>query len=67
MWIITTWQHISPEVSVKGFKKCYLSTAMDGTNDEVLWNGCEEDGKFSSDCKEDEATDCEDGDSSTVW
>jgi len=38
---------------------------MDGTNDEILWNGSEEDGNFSSDCEKDEATDCEDGDSST--
>jgi len=43
VWIITTWQHFSPEVTVKGFKKCYLSNAMDGTN-EILWNGSEEDG-----------------------
>ena len=47
---------------MKGFKKCYLSNAMDGTNDDILWNGSEEDGIFSSDCEEDEATDCEDGD-----
>jgi hypothetical protein len=30
MWIIITWQHISPEVSEKGFKTCCISTAMDG-------------------------------------
>ena len=28
MWIITAWQHMSPEVIVKGFKKCYVSTAV---------------------------------------
>jgi len=30
MWIITAWQHISPKVTVKGFKKCCISTVMDG-------------------------------------
>jgi len=35
MWIITAWQHISSEMRVKGFKKCYTSTAIDGTDDEI--------------------------------
>jgi hypothetical protein len=33
MWIITAWQHISPEVTVKGVMNCCISSAMDGTND----------------------------------
>jgi hypothetical protein len=28
MWIIVTWQCISPEVIVKGFKNCCIFTAM---------------------------------------
>jgi hypothetical protein len=40
MWIITAWQHISPEVTVKGFKKCCISNAMDET-DNMLRNGRE--------------------------
>jgi hypothetical protein len=40
MWIITAWQHISPEVIVKGVKKCCISSAVDGTDD-MLWNGTE--------------------------
>jgi hypothetical protein len=32
MWIITTWQRISPEVTVKGFKKCCIPNAMDETD-----------------------------------
>ena len=30
-----TWQHISPDVTVKDFK---ISNAMDGTDDGTLWN-----------------------------
>jgi len=33
----------------------------------MLWNGSEEDGNVRSECEEDEGTDCEDGDSNTVW
>jgi hypothetical protein len=47
------WQCISPEVIVKGFKKCCISNAMDGD--------------VRSERKEDEGTDCEDGDSDTDW
>jgi hypothetical protein len=41
MWIITAWQHISPELTVKGFKKCCISCAVDGTHDDMLWNDSE--------------------------
>jgi hypothetical protein len=64
-WILTAWQRISPEVTVKGFKKCCISSAMDGSEDDVLWNDSEEDGNVRSDGEEDEGTDCEGGDSDT--
>jgi hypothetical protein len=41
MWIIMAWQHISPKVTVKGFKKCCTSFAVDGTNDPMLQNDSE--------------------------
>jgi hypothetical protein len=31
-------------VTVKGLKKCCISSAVGGTDDGVLWNDCEEDG-----------------------
>ena len=66
MWITMAWQHISPEVTVKSFKKCRISTAVDET-DNMFWNGSEEDGNVRSECEEDESTDCEDGQSDTDW
>jgi hypothetical protein len=33
-WIKTSWQWICPEVIVKRFKKCCISNAMDGREDE---------------------------------
>jgi hypothetical protein len=36
------WQRILPAVTVKGFEKCCISNAVDGTDD-MLWNDSEED------------------------
>jgi hypothetical protein len=44
-----------------------MSIARDETNDNMLWNGSEEDGNVRSECEEDKGTDCEDGDSDTDW
>lgn len=56
MWMIMAWDSISPEVILKGLKKCCTSNAMRGTEDDLLWNGTEEDGNASSQCEEDEGT-----------
>jgi hypothetical protein len=61
-WIITAGHHISPAVTVKGFKRCCISNTVDGTDDDdMLWDGREVDGNFSSECEDDGGTDCEDG------
>jgi hypothetical protein len=67
MWIIMAWQHISPEVIVKSFRKCCTSSAMDGTEDDMLWNDSEEDGNVRSGWEEDEGTDCADSHSDNGW
>jgi hypothetical protein len=43
-----------------------MSNAMD-ENDDMLWNGSEEDGNVRWECEEDEVTDCADGDKDTDW
>ena len=50
-------------MTVKGFKKSCIFIGMDGTDDDMLWNGSEEDGNVRSECAEDKGTDCENGDS----
>ena len=45
---------------------CEGSNAVDGTDDDVLWNDSKEDGDVRSECEEDEGTDCDSGDSNTV-
>jgi hypothetical protein len=52
---------------VKGFKKCCISDTMDGTEDNMLWDGREQGGNVTNECEEDEGTDYEDGDSDTDW
>jgi hypothetical protein len=42
---------------VRGFKKCCLSSIMDGTDDYTLWN----------DCEDGQSTDGEDGVSDSDW
>ena len=59
-------QHISPEVTVKGFKKCCISNTVD-EDDGMLWNDSEEDGNVRSECEEDEGSVCEDRNSDTDW
>jgi hypothetical protein len=61
-----TWQHISPEMTVKDFKNCCIFNAMDGTDD-MLWVGSEEGGNVTSECDKEEGTDCEDGNNDSVW
>jgi hypothetical protein len=41
-------QHVSLEVNVKSFKKCYVSNAVNKTDNDMLWNGIEEDGDIRS-------------------
>jgi len=50
---------------MRGSKKCCICTAVDETDDDMLWNDTEEDGNVRSQCMEDEGTDCEDEDSDT--
>ena len=46
-----------------------MSSVVDGTDGDMLWNGNEGDGNVRSEGEGDEGTDCEDGDSDsdTDW
>jgi hypothetical protein len=46
---------------------CCISSAVGATDNDMLWNGSEEDGNVRNECVEDEGMDCEDGDSDTDW
>jgi len=57
------------EVMVKGFKICCILNSVDVTDDDddVLWNGSDEDRNVRSEYELDGGTDCEDEDSDTDW
>jgi len=55
--IITTWQHISPELIVKGLKKFCITSGVAGSDGDMLWNGSEEDQNVRSQCEKDDSTD----------
>ena len=44
-----------------------LVDLLDWADDNMLWNGSEDNGNVESECEEDECTDCEDGDSDNDW
>ena len=52
---------------MKGFTECCISSAMDGTDGDMLWNGSEEGGNVRSKCAGDEDADGLDGDSDSDW
>jgi len=56
---------MSPAVTVTGFKKCRIVSAVGRTDDDMLWNGSKDLVNVWSECEEDEGTDCGDGDSDT--
>ena len=45
---------------------CCISSGMEGTDGDMLWNGSEEGGNVRSECEQDEGTDCEDGDMTLI-
>jgi len=49
----------------KGFPKCCISSTVDKTDDDLMWNSSDDDGTVRIECEEDEGTNCEDGDSDT--
>jgi len=65
MYYIVIVDHNS--MAARDSEVCCMSSAVDETNDDVLWNGTEEAGNVRSECEGDEGTDCENGDSYTDW
>ena len=44
-WVSAAWKRIEGPMIVKSFKKCCISSALDGSEDDVLWNDTEDDGE----------------------
>ena len=42
-WVLSTWTSIPAELVAESFKKCFISNALDGTEDDLLWDDDEDD------------------------
>ena len=36
-WVKESWQELSKEMVERSFKKCGISNALDGTEDDLVW------------------------------
>ena len=45
-WVSTAWKAIPESIIVRSFKKCCISNALDGSEDDIL---CEDDGEDKDD------------------
>ncbi|KAJ8386439.1 hypothetical protein AAFF_G00170360 [Aldrovandia affinis] len=59
-WILQAWADVSPESIVNGFKKCCISNAIDGSEDDVMWEEAEP-GDAQPENVSDESDDSESG------
>ena len=41
-WVLDAWRSLPAEMVAQSFKKCGISNAMDGTEDEILWEESED-------------------------
>ena len=42
-WVSAAWKAIPESIIVRSFKKCYISNALDGSEDDILWEDNGED------------------------
>jgi len=45
-WVSTAWKAIPKSIIIRSFKKCCISNALDGSEDDILW---EDDGEDKDD------------------
>ena len=45
-WVSAAWKANPESIIVRSFKKCYISNALDGSEDDILW---EDDGEDKDD------------------
>jgi hypothetical protein len=64
-WVSTAWKAVPESIIVRSFKKCCISNALDGSEDDIVWEDDVED-KDDSDWVESADNDsvtCDDGES----
>ena len=61
-WVLAGWKAILESIIIRSFKKCCISNALDGSEDDILWVDDGED-KDDSDWVTDDSFMSDDGDS----
>ena len=46
-WVSAAWKAIAESIIVRSFKKCCISNALDGSEDDILWEDDGEDKDYS--------------------
>ena len=41
-WVLAAWKAILESIIVRSFKKCCISNALDGSEDDILWKDDED-------------------------
>lgn len=52
-WIKEAWEELDPQIIVRAFKKCCISNALDGSEDDILWEetpSTSTEGSHTEDC-----------------
>ena len=62
-WVSAAWNAIPESIIVRSFKKCWISSALDGSEDDILWEDDGEDKDDSDWVKDNDSVMSEDGES----
>ena len=57
-WVKAAWNEIDKEMVIKAFKKCGISNAMDGTEDEILYEDAGDNDELDRELEDDQYDDC---------
>jgi hypothetical protein len=53
-WVKEAWEELNPEIIVKAFKKCTISNALDGSEDDCVWQEKEKSDGENTECEDDD-------------
>ena len=62
-WVSAAWKAIPGSIIIRSFKKCYVSNALDGSEDDILWEDDGEDKDDSDWVTDNDSVMSDDGDS----
>lgn len=61
-WVSNAWKKIDAPLIIKSFKKCSISNALDGTEDDAFWEDREEEADEEADSTDDDCDELDESD-----